>query len=42
MATPITPFRLLEATTDDIHEAYRSGHLTARQLIQMYLDRKSR
>jgi len=39
MATPIAPFRLLEATIDDIHEAYRSGRLTARQLIQMYLDR---
>ena len=35
----ITPFPLLEATIDDIHSAYKSGQLTARQLIQMYLDR---
>ena len=34
-----TPFRLLEATIDDIHSAYKSGQLTARQLVQMYLDR---
>ena len=33
------PFRLLEATIDDIHSAYKSGQLTARQLVQMYLDR---
>jgi len=32
-------FRLLEATIDDIHAAYRSGQLTARSLVQMYLDR---
>src|SRR5215813_7178808 len=32
-------FRLLEATIDDIHAAYRSGQLTARGLAQMYLDR---
>src|ERR1700732_947208 len=32
-------FRLLEATIDDIHAAYRSGQLSARQLVQMYLDR---
>lgn len=32
-------FRLLEATIDDIHSAYRSGQLTARRLVQMYLDR---
>jgi Asp-tRNA(Asn)/Glu-tRNA(Gln) amidotransferase A subunit family amidase len=33
------PFRLLEATIDDIHSAYQSGQLTSRQLVQMYLDR---
>jgi Asp-tRNA(Asn)/Glu-tRNA(Gln) amidotransferase A subunit family amidase len=33
------PFRLLEATIDDIHSAYQSGQLTAHQLVQLYLDR---
>jgi amidase len=32
-------FALLEATIADIHAAYRTGRLTARQLVQMYLDR---
>jgi amidase len=32
-------FKILEATIDDIHSAYKSGHLTCRQLVQMYLDR---
>jgi len=32
-------FRLLETTIDDIHSAYKSGQLTSRQLVQMYLDR---
>jgi Asp-tRNA(Asn)/Glu-tRNA(Gln) amidotransferase A subunit family amidase len=31
-------FRLVEATIDDIHEAYQSGELTSRELVQMYLD----
>ena len=35
----IAPFSLLEATIDDIHSAYKSGQLTSRQLVQMYLDR---
>ena len=39
MADSKAPFCLLEATINDIHEAYRSGQLTARQLVQMYLDR---
>ncbi|MBI2357467.1 MAG: amidase [Deltaproteobacteria bacterium] len=39
MAMAKEPFNLLEATIDDIHSAYRSGQLTARQLVQMYLDR---
>jgi amidase len=33
------PFNLIEATIDDIHAAYKSGQLTCRQLVQMYLDR---
>jgi amidase len=32
-------FNLLEATIDDIHNAYRSGQLACRQLVKMYLDR---
>ncbi|MBI2090504.1 MAG: amidase [Deltaproteobacteria bacterium] len=35
----IAPFSLLEATIDDIHSAYKSGQLTSRQLVRMYLDR---
>ena len=29
------PFELLEATIADIHDAYRSGQLTSRQLVQL-------
>lgn len=32
-------FNPVEATIADIHRAYRSGALTARQLVQTYLDR---
>ena len=32
-------FHVLETTIADIHSAYRSGSLKARQLVQMYLDR---
>ncbi len=32
-------FNIVEATIDDIHAAYKSGALTCRQLVQMYLDR---
>lgn len=39
MAISTEPFRILEATIDDIHSAYKSGHLTCLQLVQMYLDR---
>lgn len=39
MADSIAGFRLLEASIDVIHEAYRSGQITANQLVQMYLDR---
>jgi Asp-tRNA(Asn)/Glu-tRNA(Gln) amidotransferase A subunit family amidase len=35
-------FTLLEATIADIHAAYRSGALTARQLVEAYLDRIAR
>jgi Asp-tRNA(Asn)/Glu-tRNA(Gln) amidotransferase A subunit family amidase len=34
-----TPFPLLETTVERIHAAYRSGELTARALVQGYLDR---
>ena len=33
------PFQVVEATIEDVHRAYESGGLTARQLVQMYLDR---
>ena len=33
------PFNILEATIEDIHDAYKSGQLTCRQLVQTYLDR---
>jgi len=33
------PFRLLEATIDDVHAAYRSGNLTCRGLVELYLAR---
>src|ERR1700747_3073521 len=39
MAKPTVSFNLLEATIDDVHSAYKSGQLNARQLVQMYLDR---
>lgn len=39
MAHANAPFNLVEATIDDIHAAYKSGALTCRQLVQMYLDR---
>ena len=32
-------FNVIEATIDDIHDAYQGGRLTCRQLVQMYLDR---
>ena len=32
-------FNIIEATIGSVHRAYRSGQLTARQLVQMYLDR---
>jgi Asp-tRNA(Asn)/Glu-tRNA(Gln) amidotransferase A subunit family amidase len=39
MSSSIAPFNVLEVTIDDIHSAYKSGRLTSRQLVQMYLDR---
>ena len=33
------PFQIIETTIDDIHSAFKSGRLTARQLVQGYLDR---
>jgi len=39
MAKPTASFNLLEATIDDIHSAYKSGQLSVRQLVQMYLYR---
>jgi Asp-tRNA(Asn)/Glu-tRNA(Gln) amidotransferase A subunit family amidase len=38
MSAPGT-FQLLETTIDALHHAYQSGQLTARQLVQMYVDR---
>jgi amidase len=37
--TSNSPFQIVEASIDDIHMAFRSGRLTARQLVQHYLDR---
>ena len=37
--TSASPFQIVEASIDDIHTAFRSGRLTARQLVQGYLDR---
>ena len=39
MTRPAANFKIVEATIDDVHNAYKSGDLTCRQLIQMYLDR---
>ena len=33
------PFTLIETTIEEIHGAYTSGELTARELVQLYLDR---
>jgi hypothetical protein len=37
--TSAAPFQVVEASIEDIHTAFRSGRLTARQLVQGYLDR---
>ena len=36
---PAQAFNIVETTIGDIHAAYKAGTLTARQLVQMYLDR---
>jgi len=36
---PAAPFPVLETSIADIHAAFKSGKLTARQLVQQYLDR---
>jgi Asp-tRNA(Asn)/Glu-tRNA(Gln) amidotransferase A subunit family amidase len=33
------PFDLLETTIEEVHAAYKSGQLTSRRLVQLYLDR---
>ena len=35
-------FEIVDATIGDIHAAYRDGSLTARKLVEMYLDRIER
>jgi amidase len=37
--TMAAPFQIMEATIDDIQAAYRSGRLTARALVEAYLER---
>ena len=32
-------FNVVEASIEDIHTGYKSGTLTCRQVVQMYLDR---
>src|SRR5215813_2258015 len=39
MTTTPGAFSVLETTIEDIHSVYKSGQLTARQLVQTYLDR---
>jgi amidase len=39
MAQTNPAFNFLEATIGDIHDAYKTGRLTCRQLVQMYLNR---
>lgn len=38
-AKGVKPFTIVEATIEGIHAAFKAGTLTARQLVQMYLDR---
>src|SRR5918999_1556913 len=39
MAQSEAPFNIIETTIEDVHAAYKSGGLTCRKLVQMYLDR---
>ena len=42
MVQQTEPFEIIEATIDGIQRAYKSGNLTCRQLVQMYIDRIER
>jgi hypothetical protein len=35
---PGTSFDVMETTIEEIHQAFKDGRLTARQLVQLYLD----
>jgi len=37
--TPPTAFHVLEATIDDVQNAFKSGQLTCRSLVESYLKR---
>src|SRR5436309_13220224 len=37
--TATKPFNIIATTIEQIHAAYKSGQLTARELVQIYLDR---
>jgi amidase len=38
-STAAKPFELMEATVADVHEAFKTGTLTSRKLVEMYLAR---
>ncbi|MGH7836078.1 MAG: amidase family protein, partial [Candidatus Binatia bacterium] len=42
MTASTTQFDVLEATIDDVLGAYKTGQLTARRLVEIYLDRIQR
>jgi Asp-tRNA(Asn)/Glu-tRNA(Gln) amidotransferase A subunit family amidase len=42
MATSANRFNVLETTIEEIHSAYKSAQLTARQLVETYLERIER
>jgi Asp-tRNA(Asn)/Glu-tRNA(Gln) amidotransferase A subunit family amidase len=42
MSKKAVGFNVLETSIAEIHDAYRSGQLTARQLVEIYLDRIER
>ena len=42
MAQRTEAFEIIDATVDSIHSAFKSGQLTCRQLVQMYIDRIER
>jgi Asp-tRNA(Asn)/Glu-tRNA(Gln) amidotransferase A subunit family amidase len=39
MSVQASRFNVLETTIEEIHNAYKSGQLTARQLVELYLER---